>query len=50
MGEVLVRAVGYTVAARYLYNSEEMVRERYSHVEADEIGDVAIEALSEIDG
>jgi len=34
MGEVLVRAFGYTVAARYLDNSEEMVRERYSHIEA----------------
>jgi hypothetical protein len=50
MGEVLVRAFGYTVAARYLDNSEEMVRERYSHIEAGELGDVATEALSEIDG
>lgn len=33
MGEVLVRAFGHTVAARYLDNSEEMVRERYSHIE-----------------
>jgi integrase len=49
MGEVLVRAFGYTVAARYLDNSEEMVRERYSHIEAGELGDVATEALSEID-
>jgi len=38
MGEVLVRAFGYTVAARYLDNSEEMVRERYSHIEAGELG------------
>jgi integrase len=50
MGEVLVRAFGYTVAARYLDNSEEMVRERYSHIEAGELGDVATDALSEIDG
>jgi hypothetical protein len=50
MGEVLVRAFGYTVAARYLDNSEEMVRERYSHIEAGELGDVATEALNEIDG
>jgi hypothetical protein len=50
MGEVLVRAFGYTVAARYLDNSEEMVRERYSHIEAGELGDVATEALDEIDG
>jgi integrase len=49
MGEVLVRSFGYTVAARYLDNSEEMVRERYSHIEAGELGDVATEALEEID-
>jgi hypothetical protein len=49
MGEVLVRAFGYTVAARYLDNSEEMVRERYSHIEAGELGDVATNALEEID-
>ena len=49
MEEVLVRAFGYTVAARYLDNSEEMVRERYSHIEAGELGDVATEALEEID-
>ena len=29
MGDVLVRAFGYTVAARYLDNSEKMIRERY---------------------
>ena len=49
MGEVLVHAFGYTVAARYLDNSEEMVRERYSHIEAGELGDVATEALEDID-
>jgi integrase len=49
MGEVLVRAFGYTVAARYLDNSEKMVRERYSHIEAGELGDVATEALEEVD-
>jgi len=49
MGEVLVRAFGYTVAARYLDNSEEMVRERYSHIEAGELGNLATDALSEID-
>lgn len=36
MGEVLVRAFGYTVAARYLDNSKE-VREPYSHIEAGEL-------------
>ena len=49
MGEVLVRAFGYTAAVRYLDNSEEMVRERYPHIEAGELGDVATEALEEID-
>ena len=49
MGEVLVRAFGYTVAARYLDNSEEMVRERYSHIKAGELGDVTTEALEEAD-
>ena len=49
MGEVLVRAFGYTVAARYLDNSEKMVRERYSHIKAGELGDVATEALEEVD-
>jgi integrase len=49
MGEVLVRAFGYTAAARYLDNSEEMVRKRYSHIEAGELGDLATEALAEID-
>jgi GMP synthase PP-ATPase subunit len=49
MGEVLVRGFGYTVAARYLDNSEKMIRERYSHIEADELGDIATEAINEMD-
>jgi hypothetical protein len=49
MGEILVRSFGYTVAARYLDNSEKMVRKRYSHIEADELGDLATEAINEID-
>jgi len=49
MGEVFVRAFGYTVAARYLDNSEGMVRERYSHIEAGELGDVTTEALEGVD-
>lgn len=44
-----MRAFGYTVAARYLDNPEEMVWERYSHIEAGELGDVATEALEEVD-
>lgn len=50
MGEILVRAFGYTVAARYLDNSEEMVRKRYSHIEAGELGDISAEALEDVDG
>lgn len=38
MGEVLVRAFGCTVAARYLDDSEEMVRERHSRIEAGGLG------------
>jgi len=49
MGELLARAFSYTVAARYLDNSEEMVRERYSHIEAGELGDIATEALDDIE-
>ena len=49
MGEALVRAFGYTMATRYLDNSEEMVRERYLYIEAGELSDVATEALNEID-
>ncbi|GAA0283464.1 hypothetical protein GCM10009000_118080 [Halobacterium noricense] len=37
------------VAARYLDNSEEIVRVRYSHIEAGGLGDVATEALEEVD-
>ena len=40
---------GYTVAVRYLNNSEEMVREGYSHTEAGELGDVVTEAPNEVD-
>ena len=49
MGEILVRGFGYTVAARYLDNSERMVRKRYSQIEADELGELATEAINEID-
>jgi len=49
MGEILVRGFGYSVAARYLDNSEKMIRERYSHIEADELGELATEAINEID-
>lgn len=49
MGEILVRSFGYTVAARYLDNSEKMIRKRYSHIEANELGEFATEAINEID-
>lgn len=49
MGEVLVRAFGYTVAVRSLDNPEGMARERYTRIEAGKLGDVATEALEEID-
>jgi hypothetical protein len=44
-----VQAFGEPVAARYLNNSEEMVHDRYSHIETGELGDVATEALEEAD-
>jgi hypothetical protein len=50
MGEVFVRAFGYTVAARYLNNSKGMVRKRHPHTEAGELGDIAADALKEVDG
>ncbi|MCD2200922.1 site-specific integrase [Halobacterium sp. KA-4] len=49
MGEILVRSFGYTVAARYLDNSEDMVRERYSHIEAGKLGDKAAEGIADVD-
>jgi hypothetical protein len=49
MGEVLVRAFGYTVAARYLDNSEEMIRERYLHINAGKLGNFASEVLGDVD-
>lgn len=49
MGEVLVRVFGYATAARYLDNSEQMVRERYSHIEAGEQADMATAALAASD-
>ncbi|WP_248910339.1 tyrosine-type recombinase/integrase [Halocatena marina] len=49
MGEVLVREFGYATAARYLDNSEQMVRERYSHIEAGEQADMATAALAASD-
>lgn len=49
MGETLVREEGFTQAARYLDNSEQMIRESYSHIEAAEQADIATEALARTD-
>lgn len=49
MGEIMVRKYGYTAAARFLDNSEKMVRDHYSHIEAGEKADLATEALEETD-
>ena len=48
-GEVLVRTHGYAAAARLLDNSEQMVRERYSHIEAGDLADVASSAFDAVD-
>ena len=48
-GEVMVRLHGDAVEARLLDNTEEMVRERYSHIEAGELADVASEAFDTVD-
>jgi len=49
MGEILVPGFGYTVAARYLDNSEKMIRDRYSNIKVDELGELATDAINEID-
>ena len=45
----LLLGISITLIMIYLVSYEEMVRERYSHTEAGELGDVATEALEEID-
>jgi len=49
MGEVLVRTQGYAAAARFLDNSEEMVRERYSHIDPDDQAAAVTASLVETD-
>ena len=49
-GEAMVRRHGVTAAARLLDNSERIVREAYSHIEAGEIAKLADEAFEESDG
>ena len=48
-GEVLVRTSGHAAAARALDNSEEVVREHYSHIEAGELADQMTSAFQETD-
>ncbi|EMA43643.1 hypothetical protein C449_13827 [Halococcus saccharolyticus DSM 5350] len=48
-GEVLVRTSGHAAAARALDNSEEVVREHYSHIEAGELADEMTNAFEEAD-
>ena len=48
-GEVLVRTSGHAAAARALDNSEEVVREHYSHIEAGELADQMTSAFEEAD-
>ena len=48
-GEVLVRTSGHAAAARVLDNSEEVVREHYSHIEAGELANQMTSAFEEAD-
>jgi hypothetical protein len=48
-GEVLVRTSGHAAAARALDNSEEVVREHYSHIEAGDLADQMTDAFEEAD-
>lgn len=49
-GEILVREKGYAAAARLLDNTERMVRERYSHIEAGEFAEAVGDAFASQDG
>ena len=46
-GEVLVRTSGHAAAARVLDNSEEVVREHYSHIEAGDLAEQMTDAFEE---
>ena len=48
-GEVLVRTSGHAAAARALDNSEEVVREHYSHIEAGELAEQMTSTFEEAD-
>lgn len=49
LGEVMVRQRGFAAAARMLDDSERMVRERYSHIEAGELAKEATDAIESED-
>jgi integrase len=45
IGEVVVRQYGFSAAARFLDDTEEMVRRRYSHIEAGELASLVSDAI-----
>lgn len=49
-GRVLAKSKGYAAAARLLDNTERVVRERYSDIEAGEIAQEATDAFERADG
>lgn len=49
VGEILVRTKGFAAAARQLDDTERMVRERYSHIEAADQAEVTSQAFEEYD-
>lgn len=49
MGELLVREEGFAAAARFLDNSEKVVRKHYSHIKAAEQADTVTTALAQTD-
>jgi hypothetical protein len=49
-GEVFVREYGFAEAARYLDNTEEVVKDSYQHIDAAEQGEMAAEAFRNQDG
>lgn len=48
-GEVMVRTHGHAAAARFLDNSERVVRDAYSHIEASELAEQATAAFEAVD-
>lgn len=48
-GKVPVRASGYAAAVHALDNSEEVVREYYSHIEVGDLAEETTDAFKEAD-